>query len=51
MAFKVAFIVTLRLYRNASLLWIMLWLVSGPTDHGMIRAGLVRLSAQVIRLT
>ena len=27
--------VTLCSYRNASLFWIMLWLVSRPTDHGM----------------
>jgi hypothetical protein len=36
MAFKVAATVTLGSYRNASLFWIMLWLVSGPADQGMI---------------
>jgi hypothetical protein len=40
MAFNVAATVTLSSYRNASLFWIMLWLVSGPGDHGMIPAGL-----------
>jgi hypothetical protein len=32
--------VTLSSYRNASLFWIMLWLVSRPGDHGMISVGL-----------
>src|SRR5258708_35862151 len=40
MAFNVAATVTLSSYRNASLFWIMLWLVSGPGDHGMIPVGL-----------
>jgi hypothetical protein len=39
MAFNVAATVTLCSCRNASLFWIMLWLVSRPTDHGMILAG------------
>jgi hypothetical protein len=38
MAFNVAATATLRSYRNASRFWIMLWLVSGPADHGVILA-------------
>jgi hypothetical protein len=47
MAFNVAATVTLCSYRNASLFWIMLWLVSGPADHGMILAGRSRLFRHV----
>ena len=36
MAFDVAATVTLCSDRNASLFWIILWLVSGPADNGMI---------------
>jgi hypothetical protein len=36
MAFNVAATVTLRSCRSASLFWIILLLVSGQTDHGMI---------------
>jgi hypothetical protein len=43
MAFNVAATVTLCSYRNASPFWIMLWLVSGPADYGMILAGCSRL--------
>jgi GGDEF domain-containing protein len=38
MAFNVVATVTLLSYRNASLFWIMLWLVSGATDH-MVTVG------------
>ena len=37
MAFTAAATVTLCSYQNASLFWIMLWLICGPADHGMIR--------------
>ena len=46
MAFNVVATVTLLSYRNASLFWIMLWLVSGATDHGMIPVGLTRLCSR-----
>jgi hypothetical protein len=42
MAFNVAATVTLCSCRNASLFWIMLWLIDGPADHEMIRAGCSR---------
>jgi hypothetical protein len=35
-AFGVAATVTLRSSRNATHFWIMLWLISGSADHGMI---------------
>jgi hypothetical protein len=38
MAFNVAATVTLRSHRNASLFWIMLWLIFGQADHGVISA-------------
>ena len=37
MAFTVAATVTLSSHQNASLFWIMLWLIGRPADHGMIR--------------
>ena len=39
MALNVAAILTLRSGKKASLIWIMVWLVSGPSDYGMILAG------------
>jgi hypothetical protein len=36
--------VTLRSYGNASFLWIMIWLVSGPADHEITLADLDALS-------
>jgi hypothetical protein len=53
MAFNVAATVTLRSDRNASPLWIMLWLISGPADHGVIlapRSTLLSASAPTRRL-
>src|ERR1700719_978708 len=44
MAYNVAATVTLRSYRNASLFWIVLWLIFGPTDHGVISACRLQLS-------
>ena len=38
MAFNVAATVTLCSYRNASLFWIMLWLIFGPADPEVISA-------------
>ncbi len=47
MALNVAATVTLWSYRNASLFWIMLWLVFGPADYGVILPGRSRFFRRV----
>jgi len=47
MALNVAATVTLWSYRNASLFWIMLWLVLGPADYGVILPGRSRFFRRV----